>query len=123
MSHQVQIEPVSKTSKSGVYKGISQGFCHIVSNEGLFALWKGHVAAQFLSISFGMFQFSLFDCITKYAFVQFPALNAVASGVNFSAGLGAGCLATAIAYPFDMIRTRLVVQGEPKVKSSFCGQL
>lgn len=112
---QVQIEPVSLSSNSGVYKGVFQGFTHIINNEGWFALWKGHVAAQILSISFCTFQFSLFESITAYVFTRAPRLDAVSPGVNFTAGVSAGCMATVIAYPFDTIRTRLVVQGEPKV--------
>ncbi|XP_057375395.1 mitochondrial thiamine pyrophosphate carrier-like [Daphnia carinata] len=112
---QVQIEPISKSSGSAVYRGIIQGLQHIVKGEGWTALWKGHVAAQALSATFGFVQFGLFEAITTYAFEQSPSLKSVQSGVNFSAGLGAGCLATIISFPFDTIRTRLIVQGEPKI--------
>ena len=86
--------------------------------EGWTALWKGHVAAQALSATFGFVQFGLFEGITAYAFEKYPALNSVQSGVNFSAGLGSGCIATIISFPFDTIRTRLIVQGEPKVNGN-----
>jgi len=113
---QVQTEPVSLKSSHGVYKGVFQGFAHIVKNEGWIALWKGHAAAQILSISFGTFQFSLFETISTWVLTHAPELDGVSlGGVNFTAGLSAGCVATVIAYPFDTIRTRLVVQGEPKV--------
>ncbi|XP_046445109.1 mitochondrial thiamine pyrophosphate carrier-like isoform X2 [Daphnia pulex] len=112
---QVQIEPISKANSSAVYRGIFQGLQHIVKSEGWTALWKGHVAAQALSATFGFVQFGLFEGITTYAFEKSPALNSVQSGVNFSAGFGSGCLATIISFPFDTIRTRLIVQGEPKI--------
>ena len=60
-------------------------------------------------------QFGLFEGITKFVFDKSPTLQSVQSGVNFSAGLGSGCVATVISFPFDTIRTRLIVQGEPKV--------
>lgn len=34
---------------------------------------------------------------------------------NFTCGALAGCVATAGSFPFDVMRTRLVAQGEPKV--------
>ena len=86
-----------------------------MEKEGWTALWKGHVAAQALSVTFGFVQFGLFEGITKFVFDKSPTLQSVQSGVNFSAGLGSGCVATVISFPFDTIRTRLIVQGEPKV--------
>lgn len=115
---QVQIEPISKTSSSAVYRGIFQGLQHIVKNEGWNALWKGHIAAQALSAAFGFVQFGLFEGITSYAFKNSPALGSLQPGINFSAGLVSGCMATVISFPFDTIRTRLIVQGEPKVISA-----
>lgn len=75
------------------------------------------MAAQALSITFGFFQFGLFEAISKNALALLPELDAVRSGLHFAAGLGAGCVATSVSFPFDTIRTRLVVQGEPKVFS------
>lgn len=112
---QVQIEPISKSSTKAVYRGIIQGLNHIVKHEGWTALWKGHIAAQALSISFGFIQFGLFEGITQYAFLNYTTLEQFRPGVNFTTGLCTGCLATIISFPFDTIRTRLIVQGEPKV--------
>lgn len=109
------MEPINKSSADSVYHGISQGLIHIVKNEGWTALWKGHVAAQALSISFGFIQFGLFEGITQYAFSRFTGRDLFCPGVNFTTGLCTGCLATVISFPFDTIRTRLIVQGEPKV--------
>jgi len=61
----VQIEPIKKSSGESVYRGIFQGFHHIIHKEGWTALWKGHMAAQALSITFGFFQFGLFEAISK----------------------------------------------------------
>ena len=37
------------------------------------------------------------------------------SAWNFGLGLVSGCVTTALCYPVDCLRTRLVGQGEPKV--------
>ena len=38
------------------------------------------------------------------------------AGVHFVSGGVSGCVATFCVQPFDLLRTRLVSQGEPKVK-------
>lgn len=85
-----------------------------MNNEGYGALWKGHIAAQALSGSYGFIQFGLFEGITSHV-SHYPGYEQIQPGINFSAGLFSGCMATIISFPFDTIRTRLVVQGEPKV--------
>lgn len=52
---QLQVEPISR-HHAGKYKSVPQAFILIYREEGPFALWKGHVPAQFLSIVYGMTQ-------------------------------------------------------------------
>lgn len=35
--------------------------------------------------------------------------------MDFSSGCVAGTVATAVSFPFDVLRTRMIGQGEPKV--------
>lgn len=88
---------------------------HIIKTEGLTALWKGHVAAQALSISFGTVQFTMFQSLVDIGVKLAPNWNSTQPVINFSSGFLAGCCATVVSFPFDTVRTRLVVQGEPKV--------
>lgn len=52
---QLQVEPISRYHVSK-YGSVSQAFLLILKEEGIFALWKGHVPAQLLSIVYGMSQ-------------------------------------------------------------------
>ncbi|KXJ12031.1 Mitochondrial thiamine pyrophosphate carrier [Exaiptasia diaphana] len=56
---QLQVEPTySGTSHkpTGKYTGVGQAFKLVYKEEGVPALWKGHVPAQILSIAYGYFQ-------------------------------------------------------------------
>ena len=55
---QLQVEPLAKDTKSK-YWGVRQAFQSIVKEEGVYALWKGHVPAQLLSILYGSAQVTL----------------------------------------------------------------
>jgi len=54
---QLQVEPIS-TYHVSKYKSISQAVLLILREEGSTALWKGHVPAQLISITYGMGQVS-----------------------------------------------------------------
>lgn len=112
---QIQLQPLLSSSQTSLYKGIYQGLCLIIDKEGPSALWKGHGAAQALSISYGMFQFTAFGSLFNLIQDLMPQMSPFRGVVDFSSGFGGGCIATILSYPFDTIRTRLVVQGEPKV--------
>lgn len=103
---QLQIEPISKLSVSK-YRSIFQALYTITHEEGPKALWKGHVPAQFLSVSYGIVQFWCYETVRK----QFGAtvFNAVP---DFYSGAVAGSVATLVSFPFDVVRTRLVAQSE-----------
>jgi len=52
---QLQVEPISKCNVSK-YKSLLQSFVLVLKEEGVLALWKGHIPAQLLSITYGMVQ-------------------------------------------------------------------
>ncbi|KAJ7535606.1 hypothetical protein O6H91_12G039900 [Diphasiastrum complanatum] len=114
---QVQLEPTSTRLLSGVphgvskYTGIIQAMREILQEEGLWGLWRGNVPALLL--------------VMPYTAIQFVVLQAVATHVvkggnsspvmSYVGGALAGCAATIGSYPFDLLRTVLASQGEPKV--------
>ena len=61
---QLQVEPVSSKSTSK-YKSLLQTVSLICREEGVRALWKGHVPAQWLSIVYGSSQFWAFEVLSK----------------------------------------------------------
>lgn len=114
---QLQIEPTSKKAITGKYSGIWQAFKLIYKEEGFTALWKGHVPAQVLSVVYGYVQFMSFEAITELMWRTYPASTSPKwkPVTHFVSGGLAGCLSSTVAQPLDVLRTRLVAQGEPKV--------
>ena len=79
--------------------------------EGVLALWKGHVPAQCLSISYGLVSFAVFESLAA-------SINKHRSGdtdqltplIHFICGGVGGCAGTVASFPCDVVRTRLVAQ-------------
>ncbi|KAK7794894.1 hypothetical protein R5R35_010585 [Gryllus longicercus] len=113
---QLQVEPIRKDAVGVKYWSISQATQQIIKDEGISALWKGHVPAQLLSVLYGVAQFSSFEFFSKVASKE----SQKSPFVHFICGASAGCFATVASFPCDVIRTRLVAQGEPKVYSGIC---
>ncbi|VDK86917.1 unnamed protein product [Litomosoides sigmodontis] len=129
---QVQREPTFGETK-GRYRGIFQACSRIYRDEGLVAFWKGHVPAQGLSAIYGIVQFASFEFLTEQATRyprMFPQLiltaiqkkwvkiaNENRRVTDIICGALAGCGATASSLPFDVVRTRLIIQDQHKVYS------
>ena len=62
---QLQHEPISMASKVSKYRSLPQSVLDIVKEEGIRSLWKGHVPAQLLSVSYTAVQFSSFHLFEK----------------------------------------------------------
>ncbi|XP_065350398.1 mitochondrial thiamine pyrophosphate carrier-like [Cloeon dipterum] len=113
---QLQVEPTAgrETAKSK-YRGVLQATRLVVKEEGVSALWKGHIPAQGLSLLYGASQFYTYELLTHYACdLKF---NPAAFWVHFTCGALSGCSACFITNPLDVVRTRLIAQGEPKIYS------
>lgn len=61
---QLQVEPIRESSNSK-YHSILQASKIIAKEEGVQGFWKGHVPAQYLSITYGLTQFYIFESLTK----------------------------------------------------------
>lgn len=107
---QLQVEPISRKG-GGLYHGLMQSTSTIIRNEGLSALWKGHVTAQALSVTFGLAQFWSYSLLTKAASEHGAGEGHLSQGI---CGALAGLLGTFTSFPFDTVRTRLIAQGYPK---------
>lgn len=63
---QLQVEPIKKNvTTNSKYRSVLQATNLIVREEGIKALWKGHVPGQLLSISYGVAQFTSFEVLTE----------------------------------------------------------
>ncbi|KAJ3280215.1 mitochondrial thiamine pyrophosphate transporter [Borealophlyctis nickersoniae] len=105
------------THTDGKYRGIMQSMKLIVQEEGIKGLWKGNWSAEYLYLTYGAVQFYTYHESER-------ALNALNERLShklpkdmqtFLAGSIAGCTATLVTFPFDLLRTRFAAQGEPKV--------
>jgi len=115
---QLQVEPIRGT-RAGKYHGMLQAMWTIIREEKMGALWKGHVPAQYLSVVYGISQFVTFELMTHQVWEVLPpdVIRQHRPTVHSVCGGLAGCCATVFSFPFDVIRTRLVAQGEPKLYS------
>ncbi|XP_037083143.1 mitochondrial thiamine pyrophosphate carrier-like [Pollicipes pollicipes] len=111
---QLQHEPVRRSANSK-YRGVLQALGQVVRDEGASALWKGHVPAQLLSVVYGTVQFACFEYFTRelHQLASEPS-GGTALSLHFVAGGASGVAASAASLPLDVVRTRLVAQGEPK---------
>lgn len=105
---QLQVEPISNAATASKYKSMLQAATLIYREEGLKALWKGHVPAQLLSVTYGIVQFWTFHQLSRQQILP----ESYKPIVNFYSGALGGCSATLFSFPFDVIRTRLVSQSE-----------
>ncbi|KAM3960757.1 mitochondrial thiamine pyrophosphate carrier [Aphomia sociella] len=116
---QLQLEPIKYGSK---YSSIFQAVTSIIKEEGLTTLWSGHVPAQFLSILFGVLQFSTFEKLTQLCQRSDPQFYMTHKHwINFSNGAIAASIATVASYPLDTVRTRLIA--ETKTNKAYRGFL
>ncbi|KAI5718019.1 hypothetical protein M8J77_014965 [Diaphorina citri] len=106
---QLQVESFDP-QLGGKYRGLFQAVTTIVKEEGVRALWKGHVPAQSLSITYGCVQFATFELMSQYISAGSPTILTLVSS-DFLCGILGSTVATVVSFPFDVIRTRLVAQG------------
>ena len=121
----------------GKYMHIIQSLQTVVREEGFIALWKGNLSATYLWVSYSMVQFGSYEFFHRWIenfylmgrglqnrdenvnkHVSKNDLRRTLHVQNFCAGACAGLAATAITYPFDIMRTHFAIQGRVKLISS-----
>lgn len=114
---QVQLEPISTIGSAGrgmhsKYTSLHQAFLTILKEEGMSGLWRGTVPGQLLAIPYTAVQFVALEQ-AKRAATTLGVRNHPAE--PFVSGALAGAAGTIASYPFDLLRTTLAAQGEPKI--------
>lgn len=121
---QVQLEPTTTfalLSKNGYgtskYTGMFQASKDIFREEGLSGFWRGNVPALLMVMPYTAIQFMVLHKVKTFASGSSKSEDHIhlSPYLSFMSGAVAGCAATVGSYPFDLIRTILASQGEPKI--------
>ncbi|VDM16276.1 unnamed protein product [Hydatigera taeniaeformis] len=119
---QLQVEPISTMQESAKYRSIFQAIRCIIKEEGLGAFWKGHLSSQILAVCYSGVQFTSFELYTRWCAHLLPksgedgeVCQTFASAVNFTCGCLAGVTSATCTQPLDVLKTRFIAQGEPRV--------
>ncbi|KAL5107149.1 Mitochondrial thiamine pyrophosphate carrier [Taenia crassiceps] len=113
---QLQVEGISYQN-GGYYQGMSQALWRIIEEEGVCALWKGHLAGQFLSVIFTSSEFFFFNTFSDWSVNRLHCNRTVVN--DAIAGGMAGGITTLVCQPIDVLRTRLAGQGYVRVYRGF----
>jgi solute carrier family 25 thiamine pyrophosphate transporter 19 len=130
------LDPTSLASK---YTGLRQALTTIVKEEGIKVwhtecrckwclsviqhsghtsmqgLWRGTLPGQLLTVPYTAVQFVTLQQVRYFAHQSGISDAMGGKSLSFVSGAMAGAAATIAAYPFDILRTTLAAQGEPKV--------
>ncbi|XVE82129.1 hypothetical protein DITRI_Ditri15bG0122100 [Diplodiscus trichospermus] len=121
---QVQLEPTSSwdllrrdLSGPSKYTGMFQATKDIFREEGFPGFWRGNVPALLMVMPYTAIQFAVLHKFKTFASGSSKSadhLN-ISPYLSYISGALAGCAATVGSYPFDLLRTILASQGEPKI--------
>ncbi|GLC38991.1 hypothetical protein PLESTB_001774000 [Pleodorina starrii] len=117
---QVQLEPIigapPQAAQRSKYTGFGQALTTIVREEGVQGLWRGTVPGLLLTVPYTAVQFVALQQVRQAAAAYgFTANPGAAPFLSLASGALAGAAATVASYPFDLLRTTLAAQGEPRV--------
>ncbi|XP_010921795.1 mitochondrial thiamine diphosphate carrier 2 [Elaeis guineensis] len=124
---QVQLEPTSQWALlqrelygPSKYTGILQATKDIFREEGLPGFWRGNVPALLMYMPYTAIQFTVLHKLKTFAAGSAKTEDHLQLNpyLSYVSGALAGCAATVGSYPFDLLRTILASQGEPKVYST-----
>lgn len=124
---QVQLEPTSSLPLlrgelygPSKYTGMLQATRDIFREEGLPGFWRGNVPALLMVMPYTAIQFTVLHRLKTFAAGSSRTDDHIRLSpyLSYVSGALAGCAATVGSYPFDLLRTILASQGEPKVYPS-----
>ncbi|KAH6816626.1 Mitochondrial substrate carrier family protein [Perilla frutescens var. frutescens] len=121
---QVQLEPTTQWALlrreaygQSKYTGMLQATKDIFREEGLPGFWRGNVPALLMVMPYTAIQFTVLHKLKSFVSGSSKSEDHIniSPYLSYVSGAFAGCAATVGSYPFDLIRTILASQGEPKV--------
>ncbi|MEW5301922.1 MAG: hypothetical protein WDW36_004746 [Sanguina aurantia] len=108
-------KPAPRAPSLSKYTGLKQALFTIVKEEGIQGLWRGTVPGLLLTVPYTAVQFVALHQCKDLAARHGLSANGTGPLISFASGAVAGAAATIASYPFDLLRTTLAAQGEPKV--------
>uniref|UniRef100_A0A3Q7JEU0 Uncharacterized protein n=1 Tax=Solanum lycopersicum TaxID=4081 RepID=A0A3Q7JEU0_SOLLC len=121
---QVQLEPTNQWASlrnfvhgTSKYTGMLQATKDILREEGLKGFWRGNVPALLMVMPYTAIQFTVLQQLKTFAAGSSKTEDHInlSPYLSYISGALAGCAATVGSYPFDLLRTILASQGEPKI--------
>ncbi|CAK9158932.1 unnamed protein product [Ilex paraguariensis] len=121
---QVQLEPTSSWALlhkdvyvRSKYTGMLQATKDIFREEGFRGFWRGNVPALLMVMPYTSIQFTVLHKLKTFASGSSKKEHhiRISPYLSYISGGLAGAAATVGSYPFDLLRTILASQGEPKV--------
>ena len=108
-----KIRMQNESSKSAQYEGMIQGMMKIYREEGLSGFRKGIVPSMLREISYSSIRMGAYDTIRDIVFHALPGhhdpkddAHFAPPAVKFLSALLTGGIGSAIANPFDLVKTR-----------------
>ena len=104
---------VQTESGGSLYRGMGHAFVSVAREEGVRALFKGWLPSVIGVIPYAGMNFAVYETLKEVG-VQHYGLRhegELGSGVKLAAGTFAGCVGQTFAYPFDVARRRMQVEG------------
>lgn len=96
-----------QTTRGQFYRSIPHAFCKIIKEEGPRALWKGNLVGSMMASPYTAITFSAQKFFKHNLFPPTTWGDTTASAL---AGGFAGCVATMMTYPLDLLRSRFIAQ-------------
>lgn len=109
--------------KEQQYNGIGDCFSRVVSEQGMFSLWRGNLANVIRYFPTQALNFACKDTYKKYLCPFNPKTEPVKFFMgNMASGGAAGATSLCVVYPLDFARTRLAADvGDAEGKREFNG--
>lgn len=101
------------------YRTIGQAVRTIAREEGVRGFWKGNITAITMVSCYSSVQFAVYAALHSYSSEGDLAVEDGQQQSAYIDGAIAGCTATLVSYPLDLIRTRMAAQREPRKYKTF----
>ena len=104
---------VQTETGGSLYRGMGHAFVSVAREEGVRALFKGWLPSVIGVIPYAGMNFGVYETLKHEACLHYglQTENELSTGMKLAAGTFAGCVGQTFAYPFDVARRRMQVEG------------